>query len=50
MKAIRFADDKAMITSTEEGLERIIDRVIKINMKKTKVYKNWLTARYSSQN
>ena len=45
MKAVRFADDQAMVSSSNAGLQRIIDALnkasndygMKINIKKTKV-------------
>ena len=47
VKSVRFADDQAMVASTEEGLQSIMDCVnrvndrygMKINIKKTKVMK-----------
>ena len=46
-KDVRFADDQAMIASTEEGLQRMMNKLnekskeydMKINIKKTKVMK-----------
>ena len=45
VKAVQFADDQAMVSSSNAGLQRIIDALnntsndygIKINIKKTKV-------------
>ena len=44
LKDVRFADDQGMVASTENGLQRLVDRVnetskrygMKINVKKTK--------------
>ena len=47
VNAVRFADDQAMVASTEAGLQRIMDQLVsvsqdygmRINVKKTKVMK-----------
>src|SRR5688572_26839360 len=47
VKALRFADDQAMMASSQEGLQRMMDRLntisidyeMKINTKKTKIMK-----------
>src|SRR5271163_968395 len=49
LKDVRFADDQAMVASTEKGLQSIVDKLkllnntakydMKINIKKTKVMK-----------
>ena len=44
LKDVRFADDQAMVSSTNEGLQRLMDRLgktaeeygMKVNVKKTK--------------
>ena len=47
MKTVQYADDQAMLTSSAEGLQGMMDKVqetateygMKINIKKTKVLK-----------
>ena len=46
VKALRFADDQAMVTKSQKGLQAMMDRLdatsreygMRINIKKTKVY------------